>query len=167
MKTSIHSLTSTQRAEFESLARSFPSSGGYRWLASSEIPSAVPRSLRAKMPAALAIAERTSSGCTILLCNGIRVDRKSSALDQEPFGVVVYTSGASSAGVFIHHGSWKDRSIPLTPNVRAALESTSLVSFYPLAGAPSKSSGPLSDLSRTPHEGALKAMMVNLIERST
>jgi hypothetical protein len=167
MKFSVHSLTSTQQTEFESLARSFPSTGGYRWLATADMPSAIPASLRAKMRAALAIAEKTSSGCTILVCNGIRVDRKSSALDQEPFGVAVYSSGASTAGIFIHHGAWKNRTIPITPEIRLSLESTALAGYYPLGGAPSKSSGPLSDLSHTPHEGAFKAAMQQLLSRSS
>ena len=167
MKFSILSLTSTHQSEFETLSRSLDSSAGYRWLSKNDIPSRVPVSLRAKMPAALMMWERTSSGCTVIVCNGIRLDRPARALDQEPFGVAVYSSGASTAGVFVHHGSWRGRTTRITPEIQTILGSTVLANYFPLGGAPSKSSGPLSDLSGTPHEGAFRAVMSGILPRST
>lgn len=167
MKTSILSLTSTQQAEFEALSRKLGSSAGYRWLSGKGIPSRVPGTLRSKMPAALMMWERTSSRCTVIVCNGVRVDKAARALDQEPFGVAVYSSGASTAGVFVHHGSWKGRTVRITPEVQGILNSTVLANYFPLGGAPSKSSGPLSDLSGTPHEGAFRAALQGLFSKST
>ena len=167
MKFSTRSITSTQCLEFEQLAGSLHTTAGYRWLSRDSIPSAVPWTLRRKMPKALLMWERTSSGDTYLVCNGLRVDPKTNAIDQEPFGLVVRQSGASTGGMFIHHGAWRGRTTTLTPRLRAALESTSFGEFFPLAGVPSASSGPLSSLSHTPHSGAFSATVARLIQPST
>jgi len=166
MQFSIYSITSTQQAEFEELANKRKLESGYAWLSSSEIPSAIPASLRSKMTSTLLMWERTSSGCMYLVCNGIRLDEKDNALDQEPFGVVVHSSGASPTGIFIHHGDWRNRTIPITPEVKQVLESTSLGNYFPLREVPSGPSGPLSDLSKTSHEGAFRTT-VQKLTRST
>lgn len=166
MNFSTRSITCTQRAEFEELARGLHTTAGYRWIRRDQIPTAVPQTLRKKTPRALLMWERKPSGDTYLVCNGLRVDLKADALDHEPFGVVVHSSGASTGGVFIHHGGWRGRTTPLTPELRTALESTSLADYFPLAGAPSASSGPLSDLSRTPHAGAFAATLARLTQPS-
>ncbi len=167
MNVSTRSITSTQRAEFEELARGPHTTAGYRWISRDQLPSAVPQTLRRKMPRALLMWERKASGDTYLVCNGLRVDPKVDAVDQEPFGLVVHSSGANTGGVFIHHGGWRGRTTPLTPELRTALESTCLADYFPLAGAPSTSSGPLSDLSRTQHAGAFAATLAGLIPPST
>lgn len=166
MRLSALSLTSSQQAEFEDLASGLGTASGYRWLSSTELPTAVPESLRRKLTSALLMWERTSSGMTQIVCNGVRFDQKAHALDQEPFGVVVHTSGASTGGVFIHHGDWAGRSLPVTSEVREVLESTSLGNYFPLGEVPSSSSGPLSDLSQTSHEGAFRAVINHLVPRS-
>ena len=162
MEFSTHSISSTQRAEFEEIAKERELESGYKWLSSSEIPSAIPVSLRSKMTSALLMWERTSSGSVYLVCNGIRRDEKDNALDQEPFGIVVHSSGASRSGTFIHHGAWDDRTIDITPEVTQVLESTSIGNYFPLGEAPSGSSGPLSDLSGTSHEGAFRTVLKQL-----
>jgi hypothetical protein len=114
------------------------------------------------MTSALLMWERTSSGSIYLVCNGIRHDVKDNALDQEPFGIVVHSSGASPSGIFIHHGDWRRRTTPITPAVSQVLDSTSLGNYFPLGETPSGSSGPLADLSDTSHEGAFKTMLQKL-----
>ena len=56
------------------------------------------------MPLAILMFEKTTDGRTYIVCNGIRHDEKVNALDQEPFGVVIYSTGSSPEGFFIHHG---------------------------------------------------------------
>ncbi len=92
--------------------------------------------------------ERTSSGMTQVVCNGVRLNQKAHGLVSGAVGVVVNTSGASTGGVFIHHGDWAGRSLPVTSEVREVFESTSLDNYFPLGEVPSGSSGPLSDLSK-------------------
>lgn len=159
MKFSIHSITSTQQQEFEDLAAVFAGASGYCWLRQDEIPTAIPKSLRNKLQSALLMVEKTKSGCIHIVCNGLRPDPKVNEIDQEPFGIVVYSSGASTSGMFIHHGDWEERSIEITPELRHILESTSLQEYFPLGEVTSGSSGPLSDLSRTSHARAFKAIV--------
>lgn len=161
-KLSALSLTSSQQQEFEVLARDVGVSAGYKWLSPEEVPSAVPLGLRNKFTSALLMWERTSSGCTMIVCNGVRYDKPANALDQEPFGVAVYSSGASTSGVFLHHGSWPNRTTPITGSESAVLGSTSLGNYFPLNEPPHDSSGPLSDLSFTSHEGAFQATVNHL-----
>lgn len=101
-----------------------------------------------------------------LVCNGIRRDDNDNALDQELFGIVVHSSGASHRGIFIHHGNWCDRTTRITREVLRVLDSTSLGNYFPLGGAPAASSGPLSDLTQTSHEGAFRTVLQQLA-RST
>jgi hypothetical protein len=162
------SLTSTQQQEFETLAADPPYPAGYRWLDPDKVPTVVPGSLRRKFTSALLMWERTSSGATYVVCNGVRLDPKANALDQEPFGVAVHSSGASTAGIFAHHGSWMSRTVPITSDVQAVLESTSLGNYFPLGEVPSNSSqGPLVDLKNTSHEGAFQSVISRLVSRST
>ncbi len=106
--------------------------------------------------------ERTSSGATFVVCNGIRLDGRAGALDQEPFGVAIYSSGASTGGVFVHHGSWQSRTTPITPEVQRVLSASSLANYFPLGEVPSKSSGALADLRHTSHEHAFRATVSKL-----
>jgi hypothetical protein len=167
MKITNHSLTSTQQTEFEDLAQRLRTESGYKWLSSDDLPTAIPRSLRDKIPSALLMWDRTATGGTFIVCNGIRLDDKDDALDQHPFGLAILSSGASTAGIFIDHGNWSGRTIPITPDVRQVLESTSLGRYFPLGEVPQASSGPLSDLSGTSHEGAFRAVIRNLLSGST
>jgi len=107
--------------------------------------------------------QRTPSGTTALVCNGIRYDKRAGALDQEPFGVAVYPSGASTAGLFAHHGNWPGRTQSLPVGASDVLASSSLWDYYPLVEVPSTASGPLSDLKRTSHEGAFRTIIAQLV----
>lgn len=159
MDFSTYSISSNQREELEKLVKDCLLESGYKWLSSSEIPSAIPLSLREKMPSALLMWEHTTSGCMYLVCNGIRLDERANAFDQEPFGIVIHSTGASTSGIFIHHGNWNNRSVPITPEAQLVLQSTSLGNYFPLDEVPANSSGSLSDLKKTSHEGAFNAML--------
>ena len=69
--------------------------------------------------------------------------------------------------LFAHHGDWQNRTVPITDEVREVLSSTSLGSYFPLSEVPSASSGPLSDLKRTSHEGALHTLNTRLTSLTT
>jgi hypothetical protein len=160
------SLASFHQSEIEELARSLGTNAGYCWLTPERYLSVIPERLKGKLPSALMMWERTDSGCTAIVCNGIRLDRRANALDQEPFGVVVYSSGASTGGVFVHHGAWANRTVAITPEVQSVLDSTTLGKYFPIGEVPSDSSGPLSDLKGTSHQGAFNTMMAQLFQKS-
>lgn len=166
MNISTYSVSSDHRRELERIAQDCSLESGYKWLSSTEMPSVIPQALKEKMPSAILMWERTSVGSIYLVCNGIRIDEKDSALDQEPFGIIVHSSGGSTFGIFIHHGDWNNRSVPITGEVRKILQSTSLSRRFPLGEIPSKSSGPLSDLKETSHEKAFRRV-IQVLEHST
>jgi hypothetical protein len=58
--------------------------------------------------------------------------------------------------MFCHHGDWLHRTTEVTPAVREVLDSTSLANYFPLGEVPATSSGPLSALAGTSHDGAFK-----------
>jgi len=153
---SAESITPEQQAEFESLVAGFHRPAGFRWLDPSSMPSAVPESLRAKFVSGLLMWEQNSSGCTYLVCNGVRLDERANALDQEPFALAVRPAGTSTSVMFCHHGDWTNRTTAITAQVRDVLESTSLSNYFPLGEVPATSSGPLSALRGTSHEGAFR-----------
>ena len=55
------------------------------------------------------IVAPTSTGGTYLVTSTLRVDTKDQAIDQEPFGLIVHSTGASPMGMFLHHGDWEGR----------------------------------------------------------
>jgi hypothetical protein len=163
MKFTTFSLSSSQLDEFEQIAKRYNSTSGFKWLPSSEIPKAIPEPLRNKLKSAMLMWERTSSSSVFLVFNNIRFDQKDNSLDQQPFGIVVNSSGASTYGIFIDHGNWQNRSIPITPEVISILESTSLGNYFPFREEVSQnSSGSLTDLKNTSHGSAFKEMISEL-----
>ncbi len=165
MKFCIEPLTSTDLIEVEELAKDFwgTDEGGYRRVSKNEIPNIIPETLRKKLYGAMIMGQQTTDGKVCLVVNCIRPDWNDNAIDQNPFGIIVYTSGASTQGVYIQHGNWHERSIPLTAELKRIITSTSLGDYYPLKNEPHNSSGPLSDLSRTSHEGAFNTIINYLV----
>src|SRR5205807_1591450 len=106
-------LSSTQRDELLPL---LPTPGTWRVMPGSQLPTVFPGAFRAKIESALVIGAPTSTGGTYLVFSAHRLDRPASAIDIEPFGLIVHaTSGPSASGVYIHHGNWKRRTRPAPP----------------------------------------------------
>ena len=99
-KTIWRPLSDEQRTEVEDL---MPPKGSYRIWSQSQIPSIFSPSFREKMDSALAIATETSTGGTYLVAVASRVDFKDRAIDQEPFGIIVHSTGAGASRVFLHN----------------------------------------------------------------
>lgn len=163
MKFTTFSLNSSQLDEFEQIAKQYNSTGGFKWLSSSEIPKAIPKPLRDKLKSALLMWERTNSSSVFLVFNNIRFDQKDNSFDQHPFGIVVNSSGANTYGIFIDHGNWQNRTTPITPEVISILESSSLGNYFPLCEKISQnSSGSLTDIKNTSHGSAFQEMISEL-----
>lgn len=147
-------LTPDQQVELES----FMPRSGWRVVASSALPSAIPESLRRKIDSALVVASPTSSGGICLLVSNVRVDFRARALDLEPFALFVGSSGADSTGLLVHHGSWRGRT-HRPPASFWAEASSSKVGDYYLATPPSgRLEGTLDELP-PPHAGALEQVL--------
>ena len=147
-------LSSTQRDELDRLVHA----PGWRAVAGSELPSVFPDRFRARIDSALIIAAPTSTGGTYLAFSANRVDLKARALDIEPFGVIVHSSGPGPSGVFIHHGTWEDRT-QYPPDAFWTGVSHSGVAQYFLASPPAnRIAGPLTELPKG-HAGAFEAIV--------
>ena len=131
---------------------------GWRLVAGSELPSVFPERFRTKIDSALIIAAPTSTGGTYLAFSANRVDLKARALDIEPFGVIVHSTGPGPSGVFIHHGTWKERT-QYPPDAFWTGVSQSGVAQYFLASPPAnRTAGPLMELLKG-HAGAFDAIV--------
>ena len=147
-------LSSSHRDELGS----FMQAPGWRVVAGNELPSIFPERFRAKIESAVIIAAPTSTGGTYLAFSANRVDLKAKALDIEPFGVIVHSTGPGPSGVFLHHGTWKDRT-QSPPVVFWAAVSQSGIAQYFLASPPAnRSAGPLTDLPKG-HAGSFEAIV--------
>jgi len=96
-----------EQIEVEQLAEA----PGWCIIPKEKIPKVFPEDFREKMDSAVIVASGTPAGVTYLMCNARRVDWKDRAIDQEPFGIVVLPAGASTGGMFIHHGDWEGRTM--------------------------------------------------------
>lgn len=152
-------LSSDDQAEFEQIAKQLGTESGYRQLSTGDLPRAIPEGLRSKLTGAVMMWDKSTGGSVYLVVNGVRLDPGDHALDQEPFGVAVRPSGVDTSGVLIHHGDWDDRTVPLSTAHGNLLASTYLGQYFPFGDPPPSSSGPLSELTRTSHEGAFNRMM--------
>jgi len=82
---------------------------GWRLVRCSELPTVFPESLRQKIDSAVMVAAPTSTGGTYLVYSANRVDYRPQEIDIQPFGLIVHSTGPSSSGVFLDHGTWHGR----------------------------------------------------------
>lgn len=137
---------------------------GWRVVTGDELPSVFPDSFRAKIASALIIAAPTSTGGTYLAFSANRADLKARAFDIEPFGVIVHSTGPGASGVFIHHGTWEDRT-QCPPGAFWDGVSQSRIAEYFLASPPAnRSAGPLTELPKG-HAGAFEAIVQEIRAR--
>lgn len=125
--------TSEQQAEFGRLAQT----PGWRIVSQSELPKVFPEVFRAEIDSALIIAAPTPTGGTYLVMSAVRVDLKAQALDQEPFGLIVHSTGAGSSGTFLHHGSWEGRTTQAPPQFWDEVSRSGIGDYFfakPLSG---------------------------------
>jgi hypothetical protein len=136
------SLRPDQQAEIVELA----TTEGWRIVSRDSLPSVFPDSFRAKLDSAVLIVSGSVSGTTTLVCNASRVDTRAHAIDQEPFAVVVYPSGVSSGGMFVHHGDWPDRTSPAPDGFWNHVRVSGVSNYFSSHPPEGVTSGPLATL---------------------
>jgi hypothetical protein len=160
MKDSWRDLTQEQRAELETST----SQSGWRILPGASLPSVFPKPFRDKIAVAIAITEPTSTGGTYLAYSAERIDAKASAVDIEPFGIIVHSSGPGPSGVFVHHGNWPDRTQRLPAGLTSALLAGSTGDHFLAPPPVGQQAGTLEDLP-CGHRGAFEAVIRRLRAR--
>jgi len=148
------SLSDDQRDE---LIESTPSNS-WRLVPSSDLPRVFPSDFRSKIDSALVVSAPTSSGGTYLAYSGNRVDFKAKRIDIEPFGVIVHSTGPSSSGVFLHHGSWEGRTEPPPAGFWEAVEESGVGNYFHSNPPAGLRRGTLEQLPKG-HKGAFEAVL--------
>lgn len=156
-KTNWISLTPEDQAEFE---RFVPLSG-WRIVPQSELPGVFPTDFRAKIDSAFVIAQKTPTGGTYLVVNALRVDYKDKAIDQEPFGLIVHATGASSSGMFLHHGNWEGRTEPPPPGFWIQISASGIGDYFYTYPPASRREGTLDELPKG-HRQASEAVIFRI-----
>ncbi len=147
-------LRSEQQDELDIL----PRPPGWRRLPGSELPSVFPDSFRKKIDSALLISAKTSTGGTYLAFSANRVDRKARAIDIEPFGVIVHSTGPSPSGLFIHHGTWEGRTEYPPSAFWEEVSISSVGQYFPTNSPDNLREGTLAQLPKG-HRGAFEALV--------
>jgi len=142
--TQVLPLNPDQRKECERLAE-VKGSGWWR-IQKDEIPSFVPEGMRPKLDGGVIVVLGSSSGVTHLMYGAERVDRRAGELDIQPFGIVVFSSGASTGMALIHHGGWLGRTTPLPNDFWSVASSCSTGSYFFASPPEGKTSGSLDEL---------------------
>jgi len=142
----------------------FVHSPGWRVVAGRDLPSVFPERFRAKIDSALIIAAPTSTGGTYLAFSANRIDLKAWALDIEPFGVIVHSTGPGPAGVFIHHGTWKDRTQYPPDCFWTEVAQSGVAQYFCARPLANRSAGPLTDLPKG-HAGSFEAIVQQIRAR--
>jgi hypothetical protein len=107
--------------EWQSLVSDYPGHPYYKFLTNEQIPSTIPHSLKTKINHAVLMVSGTSLGEVMLVCNLCRVDLKDTAIDQQPFAIVLDGHGHSQSGVYLD----------LFPVIPSGSETGALSSLHP------------------------------------
>lgn len=103
---------------------------GFSIVSASELPSCIPFGLRTKCEEAVVILSPTSTGGVYLVFDLHRLDAPARAIDQEPFALIVHSSGPGPSGVLVHHGDWPGRTLTVDQSLWAAVEASGVGRFY-------------------------------------
>lgn len=154
MKPKWISLTREQQDE---LTRCVPTPG-WRVIPQAELPSLFPKDFRDKVDSALLISAPTSTGGTYLAFSASRVDLKDRAIDLEPVGLIVHSTGASTSAVFLHHGDWDGRTESPSRDFWGEISRSGIGEYYCANPPGGLRQGGLEQLPKG-HRGAFDALV--------
>jgi hypothetical protein len=129
----------------------------------SALSGLLPGGLLAKADSVFMLASGSPQGTIVWMANVHRVDQKASGVDQEPFGIVFHGPTPALSGVLIHHGNWPGRTeLPTPPEFWPAVAASGVGNCLPLAEAPSKPAGLISELNVQSQHDAFGALLQQL-----
>lgn len=103
----------------------------------------------------------TSTGGTYLYVGGNRLDRAAGAIDIDPFGLIVHSSGPARDGVVIYHGQWKGRTQKMPAAFWDEVEGSGVGHYYQSHAAEGRNAGTLDQLPEG-HAGAFQKIVRRL-----
>ena len=145
------------------MSRSMEYDPGYLVVPQSGIPAIFSSVLKGRCDSAVVMTSTGPYGTIIFVCNALRVDRNAAAIDHEPFGIALLSTGTAGSGVFLHHGSWDGRTRSDLPETFwQHVAASGVGNFFPTDHLPAVSTGPLRDLAGTSHGRAFQAVFQRL-----
>jgi len=127
-----------------------------------DLPQSIfPDSWRRKIGSVLVISDLTSTGGIYLYVGANRLDHPAKAIDIDPFGVIVHSSGPGPDGVFIYHGRWKGRTYKAPPAFCDEVERSGVERYYRASAPAGQNHGPLDPLPEG-HTGAFQKIVRKL-----
>lgn len=119
----------------------------------SGLPGTLPDALTEKFHRVV-VMHSSSNETSFIVANGLRVDAKDNAIDQEPFAAGFDHANQVASGGFLHHGTWADRTYRPDASFFTAVQASGIQAHYPLAILPTAESGHLSTLQPPTHTQA-------------
>lgn len=128
--------------------QTFGHAPGWRLIPGHEAPSFLPQKLRVRTVELLSVAVPTSTGGIAVMFNLRRPDLKPREIDQQPFLVVVDSTGCRTAGVFIDHGDWEGRSssFQLPQSFVGEVTSSGIANYFRSQPPQASTRGPIGTL---------------------
>ncbi len=138
MKFCLHEINSELQNEINNIINEFPNGSYNKMLSNADIISVIPELLKNKITHAVLMIKKKTNTEIFLICNGVRHDIKTKALDDQPFGIIIKSTGCSTSGYIIQHVNWIDRTKNITQEILNVLNSTTLKDYFPLSETPIK-----------------------------
>ncbi len=153
-------LTAEQREDLRQLIIA----PGWRTMPGKDLPTSIfPDSWRSKIGSALVVSDLTSTGGTYLYVGANRLDRRDGAIDIDPFGVIVHSTGPGADGVVICHGDWEGRTQEMPLAFWDEIERSGVEHYYQTHAPEGQDRGTLDQLPRG-HAGAFRKIVGKLRE---
>lgn len=122
--------------------------------------------MQPKLDGGVWVVSGSSSGVTYLMFGAERIDKPADSLDIQPFGVAVFSSGASTGMALVHHGGWLDPSVRLPADFAQIASSCSTGSHFFSRPPEGKTSGSVDELGPG-QKGAFDHILRTLAPRSS
>jgi hypothetical protein len=150
-----------QRMEWEALCPV----NDFRVISPRALPTVVPADLLAKADSVLVLASGTACGTVFYMANVHRVDARSQAIDQEPFGFAFVGNSPTVSGCLIHHGRWYDRSATPPQVFWDALAASGIGNCTPFSQLPANAAGHISAVDVTSVTGDVRGRKSGEVRR--
>jgi hypothetical protein len=129
-----------------------------------ELMPSFPVELLDKSDSVLIVASGDPGRIAYYMVNINRVDRKDSAIDQNPLGVAFIGDESLPSGCFVQHGEWEGRSCTPPTDFWDYIEESGLGRCYPISELPPNRSGPINDLDIESQEQAFQVVIARMKE---
>ena len=152
-------LESGELQEWRKMISDYPGQPYFKFVKQADLPISIPTTLRDKINHGVVMASGTSEGNIILVCNLCRVDAKDSAIDQQPFALVVDSLGNAPSGMYLQHGDWLDRTTHPPQQFWDAVAESGVGGFFCPLIPQGCESGTLESLPESSHGQAFNEMV--------